>query len=165
MVLFMTFCLFGVAVKLLDDRRVEPLLNAAPESINDIAVLGASGTAGDGILKAALSDPDVHMIHVLTRRPTPRIEAGVASGKVVMTRHMDRTAAEQLILIGQNNVDCQDLDEVVRHDSVKRDLIIAALLRTDMVLDATILSKDEFENAKRGSATSGISITARLERP
>jgi len=50
---------------------------------------GASGTAGDGILKAALAAPDIKTIHVITRRATPRIEEGVVSGKVRMTMHMD----------------------------------------------------------------------------
>jgi hypothetical protein len=54
-----------------------------------IAILGASGTAGDGILKAALADPDIRKIHVITRRETPRIEEGVATGKVQMTLHTD----------------------------------------------------------------------------
>jgi len=54
-----------------------------------IAVFGASGTAGDGILKAALAAPDIKKIHVITRRATPRIEEGIASGKVQMTLHMD----------------------------------------------------------------------------
>jgi hypothetical protein len=54
-----------------------------------VAIFGASGTAGDGILKAALASSDIEKIHVLTRRTTPRIEAGVASGKVRMTLHMD----------------------------------------------------------------------------
>ena len=54
-----------------------------------IALFGASGTAGDGILKAALADPDIRKIHVITRRATARIEEGIASGKVQMTRHMD----------------------------------------------------------------------------
>lgn len=54
-----------------------------------IAILGASGTAGDGILKAALADPDIRKIHVITRRATPRIEEGVATGKVQMTLHTD----------------------------------------------------------------------------
>jgi len=58
-------------------------------SLETIAIFGASGTAGDGILKAALANPDVRKIHVITRRATPRIEAGVASGKVRMTKHMD----------------------------------------------------------------------------
>jgi hypothetical protein len=54
-----------------------------------LGLFGASGTAGDGILKAALADPDVRKIHVITRRATPRIDAGVASGKVQMTLHTD----------------------------------------------------------------------------
>ncbi len=54
-----------------------------------IAIFGASGTAGDGILKAALANPEIGKIHVITRRATPRIEEGVAAGKVQMTLHMD----------------------------------------------------------------------------
>ena len=54
-----------------------------------IAIFGASGTAGDGILKSALANPDIRKIHVITRRATSRIEEGVASGKVKMTLHMD----------------------------------------------------------------------------
>jgi len=63
-----------------------------------IAIFGASGTAGDGILKAALANPEIRKIHVITRRATPRIEQGVASGKVQMTLHkdyLDYTAVQQ----------------------------------------------------------------------
>ena len=87
--LFTALYLVGVVANLLDDRQVEPLSGAASGSVDSIAIFGASGTAGDGILKAALADPDVRKIHVITRRATSRIEAGVASGKVVMIRHMD----------------------------------------------------------------------------
>jgi len=88
-VLFAVFYLFGVIANLLDDRQVEPRSNAGPGSVDEIAIFGASGTAGDGILKAALADPDVSTIHVITRRATPRIEAGEARGKVIMTKHFD----------------------------------------------------------------------------
>jgi hypothetical protein len=54
-----------------------------------IILFGATGTAGDGILKAALADPEIKKIHVITRRMTPRIEEGVLSGKVQATLHMD----------------------------------------------------------------------------
>ena len=59
---------------------------------------------------------------------------------------------EKLGLVGAVciNVDYHYLDEVVRNDPEKRDLFLDALLRTDMVLDENILSKDEQENAKRG---------------
>ena len=71
-----------------EDRTVDAL--GGRESAPDvIAIFGASGAAGDGILKAALADPDIQKIHVITRRSTPRIEEGIASGKVQMTRHMD----------------------------------------------------------------------------
>jgi nucleoside-diphosphate-sugar epimerase len=58
-------------------------------SYETVAIFGASGTAGDGILKAALASPDISKIHVITRRATPRIDEGVAAGKVQMTLHMD----------------------------------------------------------------------------
>jgi len=77
-----------VIVVLLDDRTVAPLEEAPADPIT-IAILGASGTAGDGILKAALASPDIKKIHVITRRATPRIEEGVAAGKVQMMQHMD----------------------------------------------------------------------------
>ena len=56
---------------------------------NVIVIFGATGTVGDGLLKAAMNDPKVSKIHVITRRSTPRIEEGVASGLVTMTTHMD----------------------------------------------------------------------------
>jgi len=37
-----------------------------------------------------------------------------------------------------------------RNDAEKRNLFLDALLRTDMVLDENILSKDERDNARRG---------------
>ena len=58
-------------------------------SLQTLAIFGASGTAGDGILKSALASSDVNKIHIFTRRETPRIAEGVASGKVEMTIHMD----------------------------------------------------------------------------
>lgn len=87
--LFAAFYLFGVIINLTDKREVAPLIAAPPGALDSIALFGASGTAGDGILKAALADPDVGTIQVITRRSTPRIEAGVRRGKVVMTTHMD----------------------------------------------------------------------------
>ena len=54
-----------------------------------VAIFGASGTAGDGILKAALANPEIRTIHVITRRMTTRIEQGVAAGKVQATLHKD----------------------------------------------------------------------------
>ncbi len=56
-----------------------------------VAVLGATGSAGDGLLKAAIEDPDVERIHVISRRTAPRIDAGVASGKVQLHLLQDFT--------------------------------------------------------------------------
>ena len=56
-----------------------------------VMVFGATGSAGDGLLKAAIEDPDVDKVFVITRRSSPRIDAGVASGKVEMRLHRDFT--------------------------------------------------------------------------
>ena len=56
-----------------------------------VLVAGATGSVGDGLLKAALEDPEVQRVHVITRRTSPRIDAGVASGKVTMHLHRDFT--------------------------------------------------------------------------
>ncbi|HEX6260303.1 MAG TPA: hypothetical protein VFZ51_06585 [Woeseiaceae bacterium] len=65
----------------------EPVAARAP--LATIAILGASGTAGDGILEAALADPDVGTIRVITRRITPRMEEGIAAGRIEATIHRD----------------------------------------------------------------------------
>lgn len=79
----------GAAVMLaLRDDRIAVLEKPAP-GYKTIAIFGASGTAGDGILRAALASPDIQKIHVITRRTTPRIEQGIAAGKVQMTLHQD----------------------------------------------------------------------------
>ncbi len=87
-VLFAFVYVAGVIMLAMDDREVATL-SESPATYPTVAIFGASGTAGDGILKAALADPDIETIHVITRRATPRIEEGVAAGKVQMTQHMD----------------------------------------------------------------------------
>lgn len=54
-----------------------------------VMVFGASGSVGDGLLQAAMEDGDVATVHVVTRRTTPRIERGVASGRVQLHMHND----------------------------------------------------------------------------
>ena len=97
LVLFALFYLSLVVVLLPDDATVAPL-SEQPASHHTVAIFGASGTAGDGILKAALANPDIDEIHVVTRRTTPRIDAGVASGKVKMTLHLDYLAIHEQIV-------------------------------------------------------------------
>ena len=88
LVLFAAFYVFGVVSLALRDDVIAAL-QGPPASFETIAIFGASGTAGDGILKAALAAPEISKIHVVTRRVTPRMEEGVASGKVQVTMHMD----------------------------------------------------------------------------
>ena len=88
LVLFAAFYIFGVVSLALRDDAIAAL-QGPPASFETIAIFGASGTAGDGILKAALAAPEISKIHVVTRRVTPRMEEGVASGKVQVTMHMD----------------------------------------------------------------------------
>lgn len=56
-----------------------------------VMVFGATGSVGDGLLKAAVDDPEVEKVYVVTRRSAPRIDAGVALGKVEMVLHQDFT--------------------------------------------------------------------------
>ncbi len=79
----------AAAIKFAVDDDSIAIVEQPTAALETIMIFGASGTAGVGILKAALADPGIEKIHVITRRATPRIEAGVASGKVQMTLHMD----------------------------------------------------------------------------
>jgi hypothetical protein len=93
------FAVFYVGAALMLAMRDDeiPVLARPAAADRTIAIFGASGTAGDGILKAALASPDIRKIHVIARRATPRIEQGIATGKVQMTRHhdyLDYTALE-----------------------------------------------------------------------
>ena len=72
----------------LDDRKVMPI-DQPLEHKKTIAIFGASGTAGDGILKAVKASKDVEKIYVVTRRITPRMEIGDKQGKLVVLKHMD----------------------------------------------------------------------------
>ena len=88
LVLFAAFYLFGAVSLALRDDSIA-VFEGRAAGLETIAIFGASGTAGDGILKAAMAAPEIRKIHVFTRRVTPRIEEGVTSGRVQMTLHMD----------------------------------------------------------------------------
>jgi hypothetical protein len=69
-----------------------------------VMVFGATGSVGDGLLKAAVEDPDVEKVYVVTRRSSPRIEAAVESGKAEMVLHEDFTDYSGLAnILGQVN--------------------------------------------------------------
>jgi len=79
----------AIAIRVATYDNTAPAPVGSPASLETIAIFGASGTAGDGILKSALANPAIRKVHVITRRSTPRIEAGIEIGKVQMTIHMD----------------------------------------------------------------------------
>ena len=89
LVLFAALYLFGAASLALRDNSIA-MFAGVPANVESIAIFGASGTAGDGILQGGhgrfgnQEDPCCHP----TVNASDRKE-GVASGKVQMTRHMD----------------------------------------------------------------------------
>lgn len=85
--LVLSYAVAAVALALKNDAIA--ILDQPPSSYRTVGIFGASGTAGDGILKSALANPEIDAIHVITRRVTPRIQEGIDSGKVQMTLHRD----------------------------------------------------------------------------
>ncbi|MEE4658966.1 MAG: hypothetical protein V2J89_00770 [Halieaceae bacterium] len=62
----------------------DPSASRDAEANRVVLVSGATGSVGDALLKTAINDPGIETIHVITRRSSPRIDEGVASGKVQM---------------------------------------------------------------------------------
>lgn len=77
-----------------DSPPPPPKVRVVAESI---AIFGGSGTAGDGILKAALADPQIESILIVTRRTTPRMEQGVSDGRVQILTHVDYLDYSEII--------------------------------------------------------------------
>lgn len=89
LVLFIVVYVSGAIFYAMRDTAPLESLQALPSNSLTIAIFGASGTAGDGILKAAIEADEVERIFVVTRRDTPRIMQGVAAGKVTKITHMN----------------------------------------------------------------------------
>ena len=73
---------------------LEPAINAERDTNANkvVMVFGATGSAGGGLLKAAVEDNEVQKVYVVTRRSTDYIAAAVeASDKVVLIMHKDFT--------------------------------------------------------------------------
>jgi hypothetical protein len=69
-----------------------------------VMVFGATGSVGDGLLKAAIADPLVKKVYVVTRSASPRMEAGDNSGKVEIRLHQDFTDYSSLAdILGEVN--------------------------------------------------------------
>lgn len=84
--LLLTFAAFDIwgALTL---GKIKPDPNATRDALANrvVMVFGATGSVGDGLLKAAMQDPLVEKIYVVSRRSSPRIDAGVATGRVELT--------------------------------------------------------------------------------
>lgn len=61
---------------------IDPTAQRDNDANRVVLVSGATGSVGDGLLKAVMQDSEVAQIHVISRRSSPRIDAGVASGRV-----------------------------------------------------------------------------------
>lgn len=73
----------------LGEEFPEPAATIDPARHATVAVFGATGLVGEGVLDAMLHDPGVRAIHVVTRRHTPEIDAAAATGRVTVWLHSD----------------------------------------------------------------------------
>lgn len=62
-----------------------------PTANRVVMVFGATGSVGDALLKAALNASEVHTVHVVTRRTSPRIDAALDGDKLVLHMQSDFT--------------------------------------------------------------------------
>lgn len=102
MVLIAGFNLWGFATL----GTLEPELNTEFEldANRVVMVFGATGSVGDGLLKAAMEDPDVERIYVVTRRGSERIDDGAASGRLQVIMQEDFTDYSNLAdILGEVN--------------------------------------------------------------
>ena len=77
------------AVPRLGDEPPPPANDRQPARHDTVAIFGATGRVGEGILTAALNDAGVQRVHVITRRTSPAIDRGVSLGIVSATTHTD----------------------------------------------------------------------------
>lgn len=66
-----------------------PPAEVEPRRHSTVAVFGATGLVGEGVFAAMQGDPDVRMVHVVTRRQTPTLEAAAAAGRATLWVHSD----------------------------------------------------------------------------
>lgn len=83
------FAFLVFAVPRLGEELPPPAADRQPSRIASVTIFGATGRVGEGILTAALRDSAVNLIHVVSRRSSPAIDRGVATGKVRLITHTD----------------------------------------------------------------------------
>ncbi len=66
-----------------------PAGDANPSRHATVAVFGATGLIGEGVLDAMLRNPGVRAVHVVTRRRTPAIDTAATTGRVTVWTHRD----------------------------------------------------------------------------
>lgn len=87
--LIVAFDIWGFATLGSITPQADPVRDTSANRV--VMVLGATGSVGDGLLKAAMEEDSVEEVHVVSRRSSPRIDAGVASGRVQLHLHKDFT--------------------------------------------------------------------------
>ncbi len=92
--LIVGFNVWGAATQ----GSLDPAVNAERDAGANrvVMVFGASGSAGGGLLKAAIEDAEVEKVYVVTRRSTDYIATAEASDKVQVIMHQDFTDYSQL---------------------------------------------------------------------
>lgn len=85
--LLVAFLIF--AIPRLGEELPPPATDRQSARLAAVTIFGATGRVGEGILTAALRDSAVTRIHVVTRRTSPAIERGLATGKVRAVIHAD----------------------------------------------------------------------------
>ncbi len=94
--------LWGAAT--LGKHAPDPDAYRDPAANRVVMVFGATGSVGDGLLKAAMLDDEVETVYAVTRRLSPRLEAGQASGRVQVIMHEDFTDyADMAGILGEVN--------------------------------------------------------------
>jgi len=102
--LIVGFNIWGAAT--LGTHTPDPNPYRDPAANRVVMVFGATGSVGDGLLKAAMQDEQVHKVYAVTRRMSPRLEQGRASGRVEVIMQEDFTDYSSLgdILADVNTV-------------------------------------------------------------
>ncbi|MBL8958544.1 MAG: NmrA family NAD(P)-binding protein, partial [Gemmatimonadetes bacterium] len=77
------------AIPRLGEELPPPATDRQSGRLANVTIFGATGRVGEGILTAALRDTAVTRIQVVTRRTSPTIERGLATGKVSSVTHDD----------------------------------------------------------------------------
>lgn len=95
-ILFIGFCLLIIGYSVWGYATLGTITPAATAERDPLAnrvvmVFGATGSVGDGFLKAALADPQVEKVYAVTRRLSPRMESAAQSDKLEVLMHKDFT--------------------------------------------------------------------------